>query len=146
MGYIRGPNFIAASVLAAVLGGSVAAVAQAPPEVKTGPPRGFVGIEGAETFKAFCASCHGANATGNGPAAPALKTPVPDLTTMAKRSGTFDKLAVERVILGSDKMPPAHGTLTMPIWGPIFTSVGSQTTAMLRAKNLVDYLASIQAK
>lgn len=144
MNRVRGPIILAASVLAAAVGGG-AAVAQTP-EVKTGPPKGFVGIEGKDTYQAFCATCHGTDGTGNGPAAPALKMPVPDLTTMAKRAGKFDKVAVERVILGSDKMPVAHGTLTMPIWGPIFTSVGNQTTAMLRAKNLVDYLASIQAK
>jgi mono/diheme cytochrome c family protein len=144
MNRVRGPIILAASVLAAALGGGVA-VAQTP-EVKTGPPRGFIGIEGKDTYQAFCASCHGAKGTGDGPAAPALKMPVPDLTTMEKRAGKFDKLAVERVIMGSDKMPVAHGTLTMPIWGPIFVSVGDRTTATLRAKNLVDYLASIQAK
>jgi hypothetical protein len=146
MRLIRGAHIVAASILGAVLGGTSAAVAQTAPEIKTGPPRGFVGIEGVETYRAFCASCHGTNATGDGPAAPALKMPVPDLTTMGKRSGTFDKLAVERAILGSDKMPVAHGTVTMPIWGPIFQSVGDRATATLRAKNLVDYLASIQAK
>ena len=93
---IRGPIVLACSLVAAALAGS-AALAQTP-EVKTGPPRGFVGIEGKDTYQAFCASCHGVNGTGDGPAAPALKMPVPDLTTMAKRSGKFDKLAVERVI------------------------------------------------
>jgi mono/diheme cytochrome c family protein len=142
---IRRAHIVAASILGAVLGGTAVAAAQTP-EVKTGPPPGFVGIEGAETYRAFCASCHGTNATGNGPAAPALKMPVPDLTTMARRNGTFDKVAVERVILGTDKMPAAHGTLAMPIWGPIFVSVGDAATAKLRARNLVNHLASLQVK
>ena len=144
MNRVRGPIILAVSVMAGALGGGAAA-AQAP-EVKTVPARGFIGIEGKDTYQAFCASCHGVDGTGHGPAAPALKMPVPDLTTMAKRNGTFDKVAVERAILGKDKMPVAHGTLTMPIWGPIFASVGDRMTATLRAQNLVDYLASIQAK
>jgi mono/diheme cytochrome c family protein len=140
---------VAAAALAfATSGVRVAAQGQGPPtpQIKQVPAGAFVGIEGKETFAAYCAVCHGANAKGNGPAAPALKMPVPDLTTMSARHGTFEALAIERTITGVDKMPVAHGTVTMPIWGPVFTSTGDRTTAMLRAKNLVDYLKSLQAK
>ena len=40
---------------------------------------------GKETFLRYCASCHGENGTGNGPAADALKPPPSDLTTLSKR-------------------------------------------------------------
>jgi hypothetical protein len=36
-------------------------------------------------YKNYCAACHGAVAKGNGPTASMLKTPPPDLTTLAKR-------------------------------------------------------------
>jgi mono/diheme cytochrome c family protein len=134
--------------MAIVVGGiRVAAQGQAPtPQIKEVKAGAFVGIEGKETFAAYCAVCHGDNAKGNGPAAPALKMPVPDLTTMTARHGKFDGLAIERTITGVDKMPVAHGTLTMPMWGPIFVSTGNDKTALLRAKNVVDYLKSLQAK
>ena len=35
----------------------------------------------------YCASCHGLDARGNGPAAFVLKTTPPDLTALAKRHG-----------------------------------------------------------
>ena len=146
---------MAAAALAAILGGPrLAAQAQAPP-AQTKPTvvqkeaYGFVGIEGKDTFAAYCAACHGAAGKGNGPAAPALKMPVPDLTTFAQRhGGTFNTISIERQITGVDKtVPAAHGDLTMPIWGPIFkATAASDATATLRAKNLVDYLKSIQVK
>jgi len=48
-----------------------------------------------EMFKAYCATCHGDSAKGNGPAAPALKIPPPDLTTLAKKNG--GKFPADRV-------------------------------------------------
>jgi mono/diheme cytochrome c family protein len=152
---ITGARYVmAAAALAAILGGPrLAAQAQAPPgqpapTIKQKPASGFVGIEGKETFAAYCAACHGATGKGNGPAAPALKMPVPDLTTLAARhGGTFNTLSVARQITGVDKVPPAHGDLTMPIWGPIFRSTApGDATATLRAANLVEYLKSIQVK
>ena len=146
----RGGWVVGAAAIALSVAGwtRVSAQAQPPPQVKTVPATGFVGIEGKDTFAAYCAACHGATGKGNGPAAPALKMPVPDLTTLATRhGGTFNAISVERLITGVDKMTPAHGDLTMPIWGPIFKATApSDATATLRAKNLVDYLKSIQVK
>src|SRR6266498_4146313 len=58
-------------------------------------------VEGVDTYKAYCAVCHGPAAKGNGPAATALKKVPADLTTMAKRSGgKFSEADVEFVIMG----------------------------------------------
>ena len=119
---------------------------QPPPQIKTVPATGFVGIEGKDSYMAYCAVCHGADGRGNGPAAPALKMPVPDLTTMAQRHGKFDRIAIERAITGVDKMPVAHGTVTMPMWGPIFTSTADKNVTTLRVGNLGKYLEGLQAK
>jgi hypothetical protein len=56
------------------------------------------------------------------PAAPAMKVPVPDLTTIAKRSaGKFNATDVEYIIRGTGKTAtPAHGVEDMPIWGDVF--------------------------
>jgi mono/diheme cytochrome c family protein len=42
---------------------------------------------GKEMFTSYCASCHGKDAKGNGPAANPLKQLPADLTTLAKRNG-----------------------------------------------------------
>jgi mono/diheme cytochrome c family protein len=117
------------------------------PQVKAAPAKAIGSVDGRDNFGAYCAACHGRDAKGNGPAAPALKGPLPDLTTIAKRNaGKFDALAIERVIAGSDKPRPAHGSLEMPIWGPVFRGVQSDAAAAVRLANLVKFLESIQQK
>jgi mono/diheme cytochrome c family protein len=45
---------------------------------------------GKKTYTEYCASCHGEDGKGMGPAASALKAPPSDLTTLAKRhAGKF---------------------------------------------------------
>jgi mono/diheme cytochrome c family protein len=51
---------------------------------KTAIPRTNA-ASGQEMYIAYCASCHGRDAKGNGPAAPALKIPATDLTTLTIR-------------------------------------------------------------
>jgi mono/diheme cytochrome c family protein len=104
-------------------------------------------VDGKDNYDAYCAVCHGPAAKGDGPAAPAMKAPVPDLTTIAKRNnGKFNPIAIEQVILGTGKTPtPAHGVETMPIWGEVFR-VEEKNRALLRARNLVNYLETIQTK
>src|SRR5437762_3128526 len=66
-------------------------------------------VDGAEMFRAHCAVCHGTNATGNGPAASALKTRPPDLSMIAQRNGgKFPRERIREVIAGNDEMT-AHG-------------------------------------
>src|SRR6516162_4180067 len=66
--------------------------------------RPIASVEGVDTFKAYCAVCHGADAKGNGPAAKALSKAPADLTTIAKRHGAFSQSDVESTILGSSEM------------------------------------------
>ena len=127
------------------------ALAQTPttqkPIVKAVTAIPIVSLEGKDNYDAYCAVCHGATAKGNGPAAPAMKVPVPDLTTIAKRNnGKFIHHNVEEIIRGTGKTPtPAHGVETMPIWGDVFYNE-EKTQRMLRIRNLVMYLESIQVK
>ena len=102
-------------------------------------------VEGRDNYVAYCAVCHGVEGRGNGPAASAMKAPVPDLTTIAKRSGgKFNRTDVEYIIRGTGKTAtPAHGVEDMPIWGDVFR-YEDRGINVLRIRNLAQYLQSIQ--
>lgn len=105
------------------------------------------GASGRQTYEYYCASCHGENAKGGGPAAEALKTPPTDLTTLAKKNG--GKFPYEYVggVVRFGKPISAHGSSDMPVWGPIFNMVDFNEVAIRkRIRNLCDYLASLQEK
>ena len=121
--------------------------AQNKPVEKT-PARRTIAASGKQTYKQYCASCHGLDARGNGPAAFVLKTPPPDLTTLAKRhGGKFPYDYVFDVLRFGTRMV-SHGSSDMPIWGPIFGSLENYDEAAVRKriKDLSDYLASLQEK
>jgi mono/diheme cytochrome c family protein len=103
---------------------------------------------GEQMFKQYCATCHGADARGNGPLATMLKTPPPDLTTLSKRhAGKFPYDYVANVIEFGPGVS-AHGSSDMPTWGPIFRFFDKRNEKVVRQriKNLCDYLASLQGK
>ena len=104
-------------------------------------------LDGARIFRNYCASCHGVSGNGDGPVAPALKTKVPQLTTLAKRNGgTFPYKRVRSAIAG-DKVPISHGSREMPVWGPIFHRIEyDQDLGYVRLKNVTEYLNTIQQK
>ena len=118
------------------------------PEIKHVPAAYTDPSSGKEMYKQYCASCHGLDGRGDGPAAPALKAPVTNLTTLALKNGGAFPAAHIAAVLQGDSMTPAHGSKDMPVWGPIFHSMGghSQAQVQLRVRNLVNYLESIQAK
>jgi len=98
-------------------------------------------------FNSYCASCHGLDGKGNGPAAPALKTPPADLTVLAQNSGgKFPSARVQSSI--KDVTQNAHGSKDMPVWGSILSSVSEndQQTVILRIHNLTGYIESLQVK
>jgi mono/diheme cytochrome c family protein len=111
---------------------------------------------GEQTYKQYCAACHGADAKGHGPVASVLTTPPPDLTTLAKsHSGKFPYDYVSSVLefgtassrnVVSNYAYPAHSSSDMPTWGPIFQYYDKQSARVVqqRIKNLCDYLASLQ--
>jgi mono/diheme cytochrome c family protein len=101
---------------------------------------------GKDMYKDYCAACHGMDGRGNGPAVEFLKAPPPDLTTMAKRYGENSVVPKVTLILRSSTESKAHGTLDMPIWGPVFSSVShhNDQVVLLRIHNLSKYVDSIQ--
>jgi mono/diheme cytochrome c family protein len=101
---------------------------------------------GEQTYKQYCAACHGADAKGSGPVASLLKTPPPNLTTLARRHGGRFPYDYVLNILEFGPGLSAHGSSDMPTWGPIFQYLDKQNERVVqqRIKNLCNYLASLQ--
>ncbi len=118
------------------------------PEVTKDPVRLINSIDGPALYRAYCAVCHGSDATGNGPMAPALRVPPPDLTRIAERNGgLFPMARVERIIAGEEPLASGHGTREMPLWGPIFCQVErDQDLGRVRIDNLTRYLMGLQTQ
>ena len=135
--------------LATALAPSASAQETLPPAViKKVPVQQNGEVSGAKLFLSYCAPCHGANAKGNGPAAVALKSIPPDLTVLAKYSGGSFPATHVMSVLSSQGDNTAHGSKDMPIWGPLFRSMADQSLqgAYLRARNLTEYIRSIQER
>ena len=105
-------------------------------------------FNGADIFRQYCASCHGADARGRGPASVALKHAVPDLTRISQRNqGKFPVEQVKKVIAGGEEGPIAHGNREMPIWGPVFHEIESdRDLGEVRLESITKYLESLQQK
>jgi mono/diheme cytochrome c family protein len=122
-----------------------AAVAHAQPP----KPLPFSGdsLVGKDSFEAYCASCHGSDARGNGPVAESLRNLPADLTVLASRNNdSFPSERVAAVLRGTSRTVVAHGTRAMPIWGPMFRMFESDARTQVRIDNLVAYIETLQAR
>jgi|CZKC01.1.fsa_nt_gi mono/diheme cytochrome c family protein len=103
---------------------------------------------GRQMFQEYCASCHGPDGKGLGPVAPLFRKPPTNLTTLAKNNaGVFPREHVAKVIRFGPGVI-AHGSMEMPVWGPVFKIVENYNEAAvtMRIKNLCDFIESIQEK
>jgi mono/diheme cytochrome c family protein len=103
---------------------------------------------GKETFLRFCASCHGDNAKGNGPAAIALKTPPSDLTTLSRRHEGKYPAGYVSAVLKFGRSAASHGTEDMPVWGSSFKTLDPvhDPTGQQHVDDVVAYIGSLQVK
>lgn len=127
----------------AVAGAAVWAPAQ--PETKSLTD----GMDGPALYKAYCSSCHGASAKGDGPIADALRHQPSDLTGIARRAkGTFDRAKVHQMIDG--RVPvKGHGGPDMPLWGDAFKRSGEgydESAVHVRIDLVVTHLESLQVR
>jgi mono/diheme cytochrome c family protein len=141
---IRSCLTLASLVLMTAAGGSMSA------QTPSRPPRlGLSSVYGPDLFRFYCASCHGPDGRGGGPAASALKLRVPDLTMMSSRErGVFPKARVTAIVSG-DQTPaiPSHGSREMPVWGPIFRALDpGDPLNKARIENIVAHLESLQVR
>ncbi len=106
----------------------------ATPQIKTIPVTYTDPSSGRQMFDAYCASCHGQNGKGNGPAAPALKVPPANLTLLSSQhGGKFPETHVVLAIKG-DSRSTSHGDKDMPVWGPAFLSLGQMDEKIVQLR------------
>ena len=140
---------LALAVLLLLTVASVAQLAQEKPgkELKLASVTYSEPTSGEQMYKNYCAVCHGAEGRGDGPAAEFLKAPLPDLRTLAQRHhGKYPANYVSETLrLGTGSH--AHGTIDMPLWGPLFRTLdANQTLGELRIHNLTVFIESLQQK
>ena len=106
-----------------------------------------VPLDGRSIFVAYCASCHGIDGKGHGPAAAALKATPIDLTTISKNNHRmFPRATIEDIVRSGGKLQ-AHGSKAMPVWGPTFREVSSnENVTTARVANVVAYIEAMQVK
>jgi mono/diheme cytochrome c family protein len=104
--------------------------------------------QGERLFRTHCASCHGADARGNGPMADQLRSRPADLTQFAVRNGgIFPADRLREIIDG--RHVTSHGARDMPIWGDVFRyrgGEGDKRSITERIEAIVRYLGSIQER
>lgn len=137
-------------LLAGLCCAALSGAAQQPtPQIKVVSMKPTSPTSGPQMYAAYCASCHGTDARGNGPAAPALKLPPTDLTTLSqKNGGTFPAYHISEV-LRSGGESAAHRGAEMPDWGNLMRvsgrgSLDNDAIVRLRIANLTEYLKTVQ--
>jgi mono/diheme cytochrome c family protein len=112
------------------------------------PPAPAEVLDGRQLFKTYCASCHGENGHGNGPAAESLRHIPPDLARYSmKNGGVFPAERLARIVDGRDV--PSHGNREMPVWGDAFREMPgrvSAETVKARITAILKYLELLQAR
>ena len=98
-------------------------------------------------FAKHCATCHGADGEGGGPAASAMRVVPPNLRSLAKRNGgTFPRDAIAAYIDGRQQVA-SHGDRLMPVWGDFLQrpeDKGSDAPVRMRIEALVQFIERLQ--
>jgi mono/diheme cytochrome c family protein len=138
---LRAAAFVGALVVSFAVATSLQGQAGQPP-----PPA--ASLDGHQLFKTYCASCHGENGHGNGPAADSLRHVPPDLARYSmKNGGVFPAERLARIVDGRDI--PSHGNREMPVWGDAFREMPDGVSAdMVKARitAIIKYLELLQAR
>ena len=102
---------------------------------------------GESLFRAYCTSCHGSTAEGDGPLAESLRVAPTNLTLLAQSNdGEFPFEQAQKKIDGRERVK-AHGSSDMPVWGKAFTKIEDDVTERQvqdKVLALTHYVRSLQ--
>lgn len=143
------PNRVHVAFVAGLLAAAAFGIAQTTSNIKPMPISPTAANSGKQMYNTYCATCHGVDGKGNGPAATALNQPPTDLTMLSRNNGGKFPDAHVYSVLQFGVETPAHGSKEMPIWGPALRSLtnGSSAARMVeqqRISNLTNYLRTLQ--
>jgi hypothetical protein len=111
-----------------------------------------VAVSGEADFNMYCASCHGEDGKGDGPKAFGLSKPVPDITDLTQRYGSFPRERLAKLIDGREPVE-GHVDREMPVWGVWFKeeaaaelggAEGDEGSVARRVENLIGHIESLQ--
>ena len=94
-----------------------------------------------------CAACHGDDGEGTGPVAASMRVTVPNLRSLAQRSGGAFPTDAVRAYVDGRNIPAAHGDRLMPIWGDVFLGADQSAddrTIRRRIAAVVDFISTLQ--
>ena len=96
-----------------------------------------------DLYRRYCASCHGAEGRGDGPAAAALAPRPTDLTKL--QSGVPELMTA----IDGRRTVRAHGTGDMPVWGTVFEQSRikdrhARRTALLEVEAIAEYVQDLR--
>lgn len=117
-------------------------------KIKMVPIRNHPVDAGKEMYSSYCAPCHGENGKGYGPAAPALKKAVPDLTSLSARNdGQYPKHLVFTLLSQHSALHPQVDS-DMPDWYRAFVSLDRScpVKSEMRARSIDRYVKTLQLR
>jgi mono/diheme cytochrome c family protein len=137
----RPRRLLAPSLLLCVAGSLIATAALAEPVIKRVAAPHVAGVDGAVLYQAYCASCHGAAAAGDGPAATALGTRVPDLRRIAARDEGYHATHVYTHLrwAAGETMPDVNKILRA-------NYPDDPNASHMATRNLAAYIATLQTR
>lgn len=143
------PNRVHVAFVAGLLAAAAFGIAQTTTQIQKVPISPTSANSGKQMYNSYCATCHGLDGKGNGPAAMELKQQPTDLTALSRNNGGKFPDAHVYSVLQFGVETPAHGSKEMPVWGPALRSLtnGSSAARMVeqqRISNLTNYLRTLQ--
>lgn len=110
---------------------------------------------GRTVYRVYCASCHGADAKGDGKLAEYLTIKPSDLTRIsARHDGEFPTERMTKIVDGRESVA-GHSSTEMPVWGDAFQKADAleneppevrEREVERKIGSLVAYLKSIQVE
>lgn len=114
---------------------------------QTGSPT--YAVSGSNTYRTYCATCHGEKGRGDGPMAESLRFHPADLTRLAKRNGgDYPTETIRRIVDGRDPVE-GRGGPDMPIWGDAFKNAENgfdEEQVRQRVAAVVDHVERLQER
>ena len=126
-------------------------IAVAPAVAQDPPPQASAEMQqrvtGRETFRTYCATCHGTAGRGDGPLSEKMRVRPADLAEISKRNG--GQFPSDQVFRSIDGRQPVrgHGGPDMPEWGDAFLRSrdgGDAASVKLTIDSLVRFIESLQ--